>query len=71
MTYLFRQQLATAVQERAERQCLLERHVQTEGQLTQQAQQLIAAADAATGDVACLHDTVDRRKYYSFYKIMS
>ncbi|XP_049887934.1 kinesin-like protein Klp61F [Pectinophora gossypiella] len=45
-----------------EQKHLVSRHLQTEGELTAQARQLIAAADVATNDVASLHDTVDRRR---------
>lgn len=59
---LLLQALTEVVQKCAEQQHLVTKHQQTEGQLTEQAQQLIATADVATQDVHSLHDTVDRRR---------
>ncbi|XP_026738915.1 LOW QUALITY PROTEIN: kinesin-like protein Klp61F [Trichoplusia ni] len=45
-----------------EQQQLVSAHCSTEKALSAQARQLLATADVATKHVACLHDTVDKRK---------
>ncbi|CAH0596519.1 unnamed protein product [Chrysodeixis includens] len=45
-----------------EQQHLVSAHCSTEKALSQQARELLATADVATKHVACLHDTVDKRK---------
>ncbi|KAJ8711980.1 hypothetical protein PYW08_008934 [Mythimna loreyi] len=45
-----------------EQQVLVSAHCSTEVALSSQARELLATADVATKHVACLHDTVDKRK---------
>ncbi|XP_053615318.1 kinesin-like protein Klp61F isoform X2 [Plodia interpunctella] len=45
-----------------EQKHLVSKQVETELKLSAQARQLLHAADVASSHVACLHDTVDRRK---------
>lgn len=56
------QKLVKTKQACEEQQQLVSAHCSTEKALSAQARQLLATADVATKHVACLHDTVDKRK---------
>lgn len=49
-----------------EKKQILQKHVQTEKVLTNQAKQLIDVANTATKDVHQLHETIARRKHYDY-----
>jgi len=55
-------ELRDAVNECAEKEHLIEKHVHTECTLTTQAESLIAVADMASSDTEKLHDKLMRRK---------
>ncbi|XP_037950330.1 kinesin-like protein Klp61F [Teleopsis dalmanni] len=46
-----------------EKKCLLSSHVKTEEKLTNQATEILRAADIATKDTSELHNTIERRKH--------
>lgn len=54
--------LKTTKQQFEEQQYLVLKHRDTEQTLTQQANQLLATVDVATTHVACLHDSVEKRR---------
>lgn len=49
-----------------EKKQILQKHVQTEKTLTNQAKQLMDVANTATKDVNKLHETIARRKNYDY-----
>lgn len=49
-----------------EKKQILQKHVQTEKTLTNQAKQLMDVANVATKDVNKLHETIARRKNYDY-----
>lgn len=60
--HLCRQKLVETQLACEEQQVLVSAHCSTEVALSSQARELLAVADVATKHVACLHDTVDKRK---------